>query len=207
MEEFTSSKIMTKKRLSISDNAKKKSVMNTGIDVTTGRKTEENVTVKINDVVSKNINEKTIAEARRYIAQSVNENDIYYKNLREPSFEGCQVKELEKGFNIVKKSLSQSKQRDKIWIDLTVILNEYAPKDNFDAYILGVYYGLRAYTKEHLLALDKLFNLLKENNITEYDTFTKYCKNLELVKEDIIDEDRYQKKLNDMLFNTKLLED
>lgn len=126
--------------------------------------------------------------------------------MRNPDFTGCEIKELEQGFNIIKKSYTQSKQRDKIWIDLGIISSNYQEKSNFDAYILGVYYGLRAYTTDYLNVLNKLFNLLHEMNKTSFLTFTEYCNNLNVLKDEKIDEDKYQKKLNDLLFSTKLLE-
>lgn len=205
------SKTMVKKRLSIRDNALNKSIMNSTIDVSTGCIKRENLTIEIKDVERKQVSKSQIEEAKITIISSTdNSSDIFYKNLKEPDFDGCKVKELIAGFNDAKESFHQSKQKDKIWFDNESILKKYDSKYNFDAYIFGLYYGIRVYTKEHTIILNKLFPILKENKITEYDSFLSYCENLNcIIKNDNnieIDEDRYQKALNDKLFNTKFLD-
>lgn len=203
-------KVIVPKLLSIYDNAIDKSVMKTSIDIKSGKKTEENISYTITDVKNENIDKSFINDSINTITSSYN-NKLFYKNLRNPDFTGCQVKGLEEGFKIVKDSINQSKQKNKLWFDFAIIIEAYEKSYDINAYILGIYYGMKAYTTEHILCLNKLFPLLKDAGLTKYNTFQEYCEASNYIKQDgeetTIDEDRYQKGQNDLLFGTHLLDE
>ncbi len=203
---------MVRKRYSIRDNAIDKSIGKVSIDVSTGAIIQDNEFIDISDVKKEQVITDYIENARQAIISATEESsENFYNNLREVNFEGCEVKELESGFNIVKKCFMQSKQKNKLWFQFDDILNEYKSDYNYDAFILGVYYGLRAYTKEHIILLDKIFALFKDKGTSKYTSFLEYAKNLDCIIDSDgkleINEDRYQKLMNDKLFGTKLLDE